>query len=97
MDALNHPHPGITLREEVIVPLKLTVSDAAEKLSMSRNALSRVLNGKAGISFELAIKLEAAGISTARFWTALQCEYDLDKARRSAHPRVARLMQPEPA
>lgn len=95
MDALNHPHPGITLREDVIEPLNLTVSDAAEKLGMSRNALSRVLNGKAGISFELAIRLEAAGISTARFWTALQYEYDLEKAKQTAHVKVARLMEPE--
>lgn len=94
MDALNHPHPGTTLREEVIEPLHLTVTDAAEKLGVSRNAFSRVLNGHAAISVELAIRLEAAGISTARFWTALQCEYDLAKAQQAAHIKVARLMDP---
>ncbi|AFK61407.1 virulence-associated protein [Advenella kashmirensis WT001] len=50
MNILNHPHPGVILREDVIVPLGLTVSDAAEKLGMSRTAFSRVINGKAGIS-----------------------------------------------
>ena len=46
MDALNHPYPGITLQEEVIEPLHLTVSDAAEKLGVSRNAFSRMLSDK---------------------------------------------------
>lgn len=94
MDVINHPHPGITLREDVIVPLGLTVSDAAEKLGVSRDALSRVVNGRAGISAELAIRLEAAGISSARFWIALQAEYDLEKAKRHTHPKVERLMEP---
>ena len=95
MDALNNPHPGSILREDVIIPLGLTVSDAAQKLGMSRTAFSRVLNGKAGISADLAIRLEIAGISTARAWLALQSEYDLEKARQHKQPQIARLM-PEP-
>ena len=91
MDALNHPHPGLILREDVIVPLGLTVSDAAEKLGMSRTAFSRVINGKAGISPDLAIRLETAGISSARFWINLQAEYDLEKARQHKQPKIARL------
>jgi addiction module HigA family antidote len=74
MNVLNHPHPGETLRDQVIEPLHMTVSEAAQKLGMSRPALSRVLNGKAGISSDLAIRLEMAGISTARFWTSLQAQ-----------------------
>lgn len=92
MNILNHPHPGVILREDVIVPLGLTVSDAAEKLGMSRTAFSRVINGKAGISPDLAIRLETAGISSARFWIALQAEYDLEKAKQRKQPTVARLM-----
>ena len=92
MNILNHPHPGVILREDVIVPLGLTVSDAAEKLGMSRTAFSRVINGKAGISPDLAIRLETAGISSARFWIALQAEYDLEKAKQHKRPKVARLM-----
>ncbi|MBV6307394.1 HigA family addiction module antidote protein [Candidimonas humi] len=94
MDALNHPYPGITLQEEVIEPLHLTVSDAAEKLGVSRNAFSRMLSGNAAISLELAVRLEAAGVSTARFWTALQWEHDLAKAQQAAHVKVVRLMEP---
>ena len=92
MNVPNHPHPGLILREDVIVPLSLTVSDAAEKLGMSRTAFSRVINAKAGISPDLAIRLETAGISSARFWIALQAEYDLEKAKQHKQPKVARLM-----
>jgi len=92
MDTLNHPHPGTTLREQVIEPLQLSVSEAAQKLGMSRPALSRVINGRAGISPDLAIRLEMAGISTARFWSSLQTEYDLAQARLHAQPHIDRLM-----
>ncbi|NYT45443.1 HigA family addiction module antidote protein [Alcaligenaceae bacterium] len=92
MTTLNHPHPGSTLRDQVIEPLHLSVSVAAQKLGMSRTALSRVINGKAGISPGLAIPLEMAGISTARFWTALQAEYDLAQARQHKQPHVDRMM-----
>lgn len=92
MNTLNHPHPGSTIRDQVIEPLRLSVSEAAQKLGMSRTALSRVINGKAGISADLAIRLEMAGISTARFWAALQTEYDLAQARQHTQPHVDRLM-----
>lgn len=93
MGTLNHPHPGTTIRDQVIEPLGLSVSNAAEKLGMSRTAFSRVLNGKAAISADLAIRLEIAGISTARFWLALQSEYDLEKARQHKQPKIDRLME----
>lgn len=93
MSSLNHPHPGTTIRDLVIEPLGLSVTEAAKKLSMSRSALSRVLNGKAGISPDLAIRLEMAGISTARFWIALQSEYDLEQAKKHKQPTIMRLME----
>jgi addiction module HigA family antidote len=68
------------LRELVFEPLKLTVTEAAEKLGVSRVTLSRVTNERAGISVELAIRLEKAGVSTARFWLNLQTNYELSKA-----------------
>ena len=68
----NPPHPGTMLRDDVIVALGLSVSEAATRLGMSRVALSRVLNGHAAISPSLALRLERAGVSTARFWMALQ-------------------------
>ncbi len=71
------PHPGLMLRADVFEPLGLGVSEAAKKLGMSRVALSRVVNARAGISVDLAIRLESAGISTARFWMGAQGNYDL--------------------
>ena len=68
----NPPHPGEVLREDVIAPLGLSVTDAADRLAMSRVALSRVLNGKAGISPDLAVRLEQAGAGTAQAWVAMQ-------------------------
>lgn len=84
----NHPHPGEMLKETVFEPLDLPVKEAAERLSMSRAALSRVLNGKAGISPDLAVRLEMAGISTARFWINLQANYDLWQAQQHKQPPV---------
>jgi len=86
-----HPHPGEMLKETVFEPLGLSVTEAAERLSMSRVALSRVLNGKAGISPDLALRLEMAGVSKARFWMNLQSNYDLWCAMQHAQPPVRRL------
>lgn len=86
-----HPHPGEMLRETVFEPLGLSVTAAAERLSMSRVALSRVLNGKAGISPDLALRLEMAGASKARFWMNLQTNYDLWCAMQHKQPPVRAL------
>lgn len=82
------PHPGLMIRNDVLEPLGLGVTAAAAKLGMSRVALSRVTNGHAGISPDLAIRLERAGVSTARFWMTLQANYDLAAALRRTQPNV---------
>lgn len=80
--AMPHPpHPGETLNDEVISPLGLSVAEAAEQFGMSHADLSNVLNGKAGIGPDLALRLEQAGISTARAWLAIQASYDLWSAK----------------
>lgn len=84
----DHPHPGEILKEDVLAPLGLTVTEAASRLGMSRVSLSRVLNGKAGISPDLAIRLERAGISSARFWMNLQSNFELELAARRPQPHV---------
>lgn len=81
-------HPGEILREEVLKPLDLSVTEAADRLGMSRGALSRVLNGHAAVSPDLAIRLENAGVSTARAWLALQTQFDLAEAMGRKQPRV---------
>lgn len=87
----NPVHPGELLRETVMEPLGLDVTEAARRLGMSRVALSRVLNGRAGISPDLAIRLERAGASTARFWITLQANYDLARAMEHDQPPVEKL------
>ena len=63
-------------------PLGLSVTDAARMLGVARHTLSRLLNGHAGISAEMAIRLEKAGWSNADFWMRLQAAYDLAQARK---------------
>ena len=87
----DHPHPGDVLRETVFEPLALTITEASSRLAMSRSALARVLNGKTGLSPDLAIRLEMAGVSTARAWLALQANYDLYCALQREQPAVRRL------
>jgi addiction module HigA family antidote len=82
------PHPGELLREDVLVPLGLSVTETAERLGMSRVALSRVLHGRAAISPDLAVRLERAGVSTARAWLSMQANYDLAQAMEREQPPV---------
>ncbi|WP_425452762.1 HigA family addiction module antitoxin [Trinickia dinghuensis] len=84
----HHPHPGEILREDVLVPLGIEVTDAAQRLGMSRTSLSRVINGHAGISPDLAVRLERAGVSTARFWMTLQANFELSLAEQRDQPKV---------
>lgn len=84
----NPPHPGELLSEDVIKELGLSVGEAAKRLGMSREALSRVLNGKAAVSANLAIRLEMAGVSTARAWLSMQTNYDLSKALKRKQPKI---------
>jgi addiction module HigA family antidote len=84
----NPPHPGAILREDVINELGLSVVEAASRLGISRVALTRVLQGHAGISANLAVRLELAGISTARAWLALQSNYDLARELEREHSPV---------
>ncbi|MCY4371289.1 MAG: HigA family addiction module antitoxin [bacterium] len=75
------PHPGGTVREDCIEAEGLTVTEAARILGVTRPTLSRVLNGRGGISPEMAIRFEKVGWSSAEFWMRLQTYYDLAQAR----------------
>ncbi|CAJ3056462.1 virulence-associated protein A [Burkholderia pseudomallei] len=72
----NHPHPGELLREDIYCRLGLDVAGAAKRLRVSCSTLSRVLDGRTSISPDLAMRLERSGFSSARFWMALQSNYD---------------------
>lgn len=77
----NPPHPGLTLRDDVLPALGLTVTQAAQQLGVSRVTLSRLLNGHAGVSPEMALRIEAwLGVARggeARLWLAEQSAYDV--------------------
>lgn len=94
----NPPHPGLTLKNDVLPALGLTVTQAAEQLDVSRVALSRVLNGRAAISPEMALRIEAwLGLERggeARLWLAEQSAYDVWQAQQRFK---AKPMQVRPA
>jgi antitoxin HigA-1 len=91
-EMFNPPHPGRVLRNTVCrEDGGITVTDFAKKLKVSRVGLSRVLNCRAGISAELAIRLEAALGSSAQLWVGMQSAYDLWHARKKRHPKIGRL------
>ncbi len=86
------PHPGEILRELCLVPLSLSVTDAAASLGVSRNTLSAILNGRAGISPEMAIRLSIAFDTTAESWLNQQTQFDLWHAEQTRKRlRVTRL------
>jgi len=76
----NPPHPGETIKELCIEPLGLTVTDAAKGLGVSRKTLSALLNGRFGISPEMAIRLSKAFGGSAESWLIQQSQYDLWQA-----------------
>jgi addiction module HigA family antidote len=78
----NPPHPGRLVRQECIEALGLTVTEAAQALGVTRQALNNVVNENAGISPEMAIRLESAFGSTADTWLSMQATYDLAQARK---------------
>jgi antitoxin HigA-1 len=75
------PHPGGIVRRQCLEPLRLSVTEAAAGLGVTRQALSDLLNGKAGISVDIAIRLSKAFGSSAETWLGLQTAYDLAQAR----------------
>jgi len=76
----NPPHPGEIIRELCLEPLKLSVTDAAKGLGVSRKTLSSILNGKAGISPEMAVRLSIAFSTSSESWINQQAQYDLWQA-----------------
>jgi addiction module HigA family antidote len=80
----NPPHPGRIVRQECLQPLGLSVTDAAERLGVARNTLNYLVNGRIGISPEMAIRLSKAFGSSPETWLGLQMDYDLAQAQKNA-------------
>ena len=77
MSMKNPPHPARIVRQECIEPLRLTITAAAKGLGVTRKALSELVNGKSGISPEMAVRLSQAFGSSPELWLGLQMDYDL--------------------
>lgn len=76
----NPPHPGLLIREDVMVPLGLSLDDAAIRFGVEAKYLSAVLEGNESLSAALATNLEKGGISTTKTWIALQEAFDREKS-----------------
>ena len=90
MVMFNPPHPGETLREDVLPALSISVAELARRLGFARETLSRVLHGRAPISPDMAVRLELAGIGKARTWLGVQADYDLWQAQHREQPPIER-------
>jgi addiction module HigA family antidote len=88
----NPPHPGEIIKSLCLEPLGVTVTEAAKALGVSRKTLSAILNGRAGVSPEMAVRLSIAFATTAESWLNLQTQYDLWRAeQRRKRLRVMKL------
>lgn len=83
MQMHNPPHPGEVIRGLCLEPLELTVTEAAEGLGVSRKTLSAILNGHAGISPEMALRLSIAFETSPESWLNQQTQYDLWAAKKT--------------
>jgi addiction module HigA family antidote len=92
MPMKNPPHPGLSVRHDCLEPLGLSVTEAARRLGVSRRQMSDIVNGRAGLSPEMAIRLDKAFGGGAETWYRLQAAYDLARAMKHADRiKVARL------
>jgi antitoxin HigA-1 len=85
MPMKNPAHPGRIVRNACLEPLGLTVAEGAKVLGVTRQTLNNVINGKSGISPEMAIRLSKAFGSTPETWLRMQASYDLAQARKNEH------------
>lgn len=88
----NPPHPGEVIRELCLEPLGISVTKAAEGLGVSRKTLSAILNGRAGISPEMAIRLSKAFGTSPESWLNQQMQYDLWQASKGADAIIVKRM-----
>ena len=97
MPMKNPPHPGRSIKDACLEPLRLSVTEGAKVLGVTRHTLSRVINGQSGISPDMAIRLEKAGWSNADHWLRLQTAYELAQARKHQDQIQVERYEPQPA
>ena len=93
MSMKNPPHPGLSIKLDCLEPLGLSVTDGAKALGVTRQALSNVINGKAGISAEMATRLAQVFGGTAEVWLRMQVAYELAQVQQ----KNIHVMRVEPA
>ena len=89
----NPPHPGSVLWELHLKETGISVSEAALRLGVSRQAMSAILNERAGISADMALRLAEALGTSAEMWTGMQSDFDLWQAKRKKRPKVKTLLK----
>jgi addiction module HigA family antidote len=95
MPMKNPPHPGLHVRHDCLEPLDLSVTKGAKVLGVTRQALNNLVNGKSGISPEMAIRLSKAFGDNAAVWLKMQMDYDLAQVEKRADKiKVRRVLQP---
>ena len=97
MPMKNPPHPGKIVRAACLEPLGLSVTEGAKVLGVCRQALSNLVNGRARMSAEMAIRLAKAFGSTTETWIRLQTAYDIARAREREDQIAIRRYEPQPA
>lgn len=84
-------HPGEVLRELYLTPMSVTVTEAADALRVSRKHVSAIVNGRAPVTPDMALRLAAVFATEPEFWVNLQAQHDLWEVRRQSRPRVKAL------
>src|SRR5216684_692486 len=97
MHMKNPPHPGLSVRLNCLEPFGLSVSEGAKALGVSRTTLSRLINGRAGVSPDMAIRLAKAFGATPDVWIRMQAAYDLAQARQREGDIKVQRYSPRPA
>src|SRR5271165_529306 len=94
MPMKNPPHPGLSVRLNCLEPFGLSVTEGAKALDVSRTTLSRLINGQAGVSPDMAIRLAKAFGATPDIWIRMQAAYDLAQARLNENKIKVKPFQP---
>ena len=90
-------HPGETIREDVLVPLSMSINQLANALAVDASRLNEIVRGRRGITADTALRLGRFLGTSAEFWVGLQADYDLRMARREKLGKIEREVQPKVA
>jgi addiction module HigA family antidote len=96
-DRIPFPHPGETIREDYLKPLKMSINKLALELRVPATRMTEIVNGRRGVSADTALRLARYFNTTPRFWLNLQASYELAKAAEARLAEIERTVQPREA